>query len=244
MAVRQMSGVQGTPNDASGDGLPALSTGPENGLAMARSRWLDLHDELLRGVTHALSNRIATLSASAYMLEFEDVSCSQAAESLRQETDRMDSLLQLLRLLPSRDDAAFEPVVAADVVEQAVALHAHHCDLRDVVVEVRTDADVLPVWVEPHTLMQALLLALSAAKRTAFPHMLGVQLHVHGDADVVRFSVYPDAVVANVDTLRTALDAGAADRSLQSALGSAQARADGGCELTLPTLPAARRAGR
>lgn len=211
--------------------------------AETRARWLEVHDELLRGVTHALSNRVATMSAAAYMLEYDDVTGAQAAASLRVETERMDTMLQLLRLLPSRDDREFEPVSPGDVITQAVALHAHHCDLRDVRVVVAVRDAVLPVWVEPHALLQALLLALTSAKRSAFASSGAVQLSVDGDADDVRILVHPEPVHAAADAL-AARDIAAADGCLQSALGTAVARADGGCVLTLPTLPAARRAGR
>ena len=77
--------------------LPSMIPGMEMRQAVARARWLEVQDELLRGVTHALSNRIATVSAAAYMLEYGDVTQAEAAESLRTETERMDALLQLLR---------------------------------------------------------------------------------------------------------------------------------------------------
>jgi signal transduction histidine kinase len=211
--------------------------------AEGRARWLEVHDELLRGVTHALSNRVATMSAAAYMLEYDDVTGAQAAASLRVETERMDVMLQLLRLLPSRDDREFEPVSPGDVIAQAVALHAHHCDLRDVGVDVTVSERVLPVWVEPHALLQALLLALTSAKRSACASNGAVQLRVDGDAEEVCVTVQPESSAAGVDEL-AARDVAAAAACLQSALGSAVARADGGCVLTLPTLPAARRAGR
>jgi len=211
--------------------------------ADARARWLEVHDELLRGVTHALSNRVATISASAYMLEYDDVTGAQAAESLRLEAERMDVLLQLLRLLPSRDDREFEPVAPGDVITQAVALHAHHCDLRDVRVSVAVSEAVLPVWVEPHAFMQAVLLTLTGAKRAAFAAGGAVRVSVDGDADTVHVTVYPEAAEAMPDALAER-DAEAAHECLRSALGSAQVRANGGGVLTLPTLPAARRAGR
>lgn len=211
--------------------------------AEARARWLEVHDELLRGVTHALSNRVATMSAAAYMLEYDDVTGAQAAASLRVETDRMDTMLQLLRLLPSRDDREFEPVSPGDVITQAVALHAHHCDLRDVRVAVTVSETVLPVWVEPHAFLQALLLALTSAKRSAFNASGEVLVRVDGDAELVHLLVHPEPADALADALAER-DVAAADGCLQSALGAAVARADGGCVLTLPTLPAARRAGR
>lgn len=208
-----------------------------------RARWLEVHDELLRGVTHALSNRVATMSAAAYMLEYDDVTGAQAAASLRVETERMDAMLQLLRLLPSRDDREFEPVAPGDVIAQAVALHAHHCDLRDVRVVVTVSDTVLPVWVEPHAFLQAVLLALTSAKRSALATSGAVQLHVDGDTEDVRVTIHPEPADASADSL-AGRDVGAAAGCLQSAFGTAEARADGGCVLTLPTLPAARRAGR
>jgi len=211
--------------------------------ADARVRWLEVHDELLRGVTHALSNRVATMSAAAYMLEYDDVTGPQAAASLRVETDRMDALLQVLRLLPSRDDREFEPVSPGDVIAQAVALHAHHCDLRDVPVSVTLSDAVLPVWVEPHAFLQAVLLTLTGAKRAAIAVGGAVRVSVDGDADDVRVMVHPEHAGATHDP-QAVRDAAAANGCLRSARGSAQASADGGCVLTLPTLPAARRAGR
>ncbi len=219
------------------DGLPA---GAEPHPAIARARWLEVQDALLRGVAHALSNRIATVSAAVYMLEHRDVTPEQAATSLRDATERMDELLQLLRLLPSRDDTSFEPVMPRDVVEQAVTLHGHHGDLREVPVTVRYEGDVLPVWVEPHAFLQALLLALTAAARSAGTEVV---LLVRGDEDRIGFAVYP-AGDASADAARTAEAAAAAGQCLRSAQGTAAPRADGGCDLSLPTLTSVRRAGR
>ncbi len=211
---------------------------------MTSERWLELQNELLLGLTHALSNRIATVSAAAYMLEHEDMSCQEAAASLRTETERMDALLQLLRLLPAHVDSRVEPVAPMDIVEQAVALHEHHPDLRDVAVAVTRPADVLPVLVDPHAFLRAVLLALTAAKRSAFPRMIGVTLDVSGDPEVVRVSISPETAGHSVDSARDSIDAAAADSCLLSAHGSAAPRKEGGATLTLPTLLAARRAGR
>lgn len=241
-----MSGAKGDPTrSVTSAALPlVLPEGAELRLAVARARWLELQDELLRGVTHALSNRIATVSAAAYMLEHEDMNCHEAAVSLRTETERMDALLQLLRLLPAHDARGLEPVAPMDVIGQAVALHEHHPDLRDVAVTVTQAANVLPVLVDPHAFLQAVLLALTAAKRTAFPRMIGVTLDVSGDTEVVRVTVSPDTAGHLVDTTRNAIDAAAADSCLLSAHGSAAPREEGGTTLTLPSLSAARRAGR
>lgn len=213
-------------------------------LAETRARWLELQEELLRGVTHALSNRIATVSAAAYMLEHEDMTCQQGAQQLRVETERMDSLLQLLRLLPSRDDSGVEPVAPLDIIEQAVALHSHHGDLRDVEVRVTTAADVLPVLVEPHAFLQALLLTITSAKRAAFAQASAVVIDVSSDADTVTVLVHPDHAADGDTDEATLRDAQAANMCLQSAFGTVTPRNDGGCVIRLATLSAARRAGR
>jgi hypothetical protein len=69
-------------------------------------------------------------------------------------------------------------------------------------------------------------------------------VYVTGNADEVRFVVCPEDGAGTTDETGTAIDAAAAECCLLAAHGTAAARADGGCELVLPTLPAVRRAGR
>jgi signal transduction histidine kinase len=224
-------------------GAETTTVPAEPALTAARARWLVLQEELLRGVTHALSNRVATLSAAAYMLEYEDVTPAQAADSLRVESERMDALLQLLRQLPARGEPGCEPVVPTDVVAQATLLHAQHCDLRELPVTVASADDVLPCWVDPHVLLQALLLLLTTVKRQTGAQAVHVQ--VDGDVDTVRVTVTTDAVLTwSAADARARADVDAADRLLAGAAGRAGWPEAGGVELVLPSLPAARRAGR
>lgn len=223
-----------------------MNTGPD-GVA-ARSRWQEVQDELLRGITHALSNRVATLSAAAYMLEFGDVTPEQAAASMRAESERIDELLQLLRRLPAREEFELEPVSPGELIEDAVALHGFHCDLRDVPVAVDVEADVLPVLVEPHALRQALLLALSTAKRTAARDAQGqpatTRIRVSGDADRVVLHVHGTREhPAPFDTLAER-EREAMQQCLAGAGGAVRPLDDGGWGIELPSLLAARRAGR
>lgn len=226
-----------------------MSTGPDG--ASARGRWQEVQDELLRGITHALSNRVATLSAAAYMLEFGDVTPAEAAESLRTESERFGELLQLLRRLPSRDDLELEPVSPGELVQDAVALHAFHGALGDVPVDVAVAPDVLPVLIEPHALRQVLLLALTAAKRTAVRDADGqlpaTRIEIGGDADLVHIRVHGVASGG----LDDATDVGEREHELATmrtwlatARGQVRPLAGGGCALQLPSLLAARRDGR
>ena len=198
-----------------------MVNGRENGLVSgaerAATRWLTVHDELLRGITHALSNRIATIVASAYTLEHGDVPLERSIAALRTETDRMVVLLQQLRQLPERPNAEPEPMTVNDICASAVGVHQHHGELRDIECDIEVNDDVYPVWAEPQSLLHALLVALSAAKR----------------------NVAPDAASAN-DALNE-LDAEAANWLL-AAQGATARAVSHGCELELPTLLAIRKA--
>jgi hypothetical protein len=219
----------------------AATSDDDPALLPAHARWLVLQNELLRGVTHAMSNRVATLSAVVYLLEYEDVTPAQAAESLRCEAERMDALLQLLRQLPSRVDAACEPVLALEIVAQATALHEHHADLRALPVVVAGADDVLPCFVDPHVLLQALLLLLTVVKRQ--PGASAVTVQVDGDAEEVRLTVTATAD-AGVADQRARQDVEAAHHLLARVEGRVVRGATGGVVVVLPTLLAARRAGR
>ena len=205
----------------------------------APARWLTIHDELLRGIAHAMSNRIATVGAVAYLLENEDAADGKIVQSLRQETDKMESLLQLLRALPERLGANAEPATANEACASAVSMHAHHPDLRDTACDVLVDAAVYPIWVEPHSFGHALLVALTAAKRNTATGSR-VSVRVTGDTDVVRFRAVANQIANASDALNVS-DANAASWLLARHGGVARV-VDGGCELEVPTLLAARKA--
>ena len=207
----------------------------------APARWLTIHDELLRGISHALSNRIATVGAASYMIEHGDVGVEQSVASLRAESERMDQLLQQLRLLPERPGAAAEPITADDACNSAVRLHAHHGELRDIVCDVTVDPDVYPIWAEPQSFCHALLVALTTAKRNAV-NGARISLDVSGDNNVVRFRAHASEHVAEPDVLSES-DANAA-RWLLAAHGGTARALDRGCELEVPTLLAIRRAAK
>lgn len=216
----------------------------------AAARWLAIHDELLRGISHALSNRIATVGAASYMFEHGDVAVEQAVASLRAESERMDQLLQQLRLLPQRPGAAAEPITADDACNGAVKLHAHHGELRDFACDITVDPDVYPIWAEPQSFCHALLVALTTAKRNAAVPGSRIALRVTGDTNTAIFRVIPDTPLGDnplgdnplndVDALNES-DANAARWLLAFHGGTARA-VPHGCELEVPTLLAARRA--
>lgn len=210
-----------------------------NGGNEAAARWLAIHDELLRGITHALSNRIATIGATSYMLEHGDVAVPQTIEALRVESERMDTLLQQLRQLPARPGAEPEPMTVGDLCSNAIRIHAHHGEWRDCEVDVIEDPDVYPIWGEPSGITHAILVALTAAKRNAVPGSR-VRIHVSGNTSVVRISASAPDANDSGNNLNIA-DAEAASWLVATHGGTARAL-DHGAELEVPTLLAVRRA--
>jgi signal transduction histidine kinase len=205
-------------------------------------RWLSVHDDLLRGLTHALSNRLGTISATAYMVELQPAS---TAATLRSESERLDSLLTLFRLLPRRADAMAEPVIPTDILGQAIAIAAHHPEARDMPVQIVPEGDLQPAYAEPGQLAMALCVALGTARRCAGS----------GGTITVRVSSSTEYVELETRGLgATDAPAGAHDHDsphdlaainwLLRAVDGAATLGEAGLVVRVPTLQAARRSQR
>src|SRR5205085_2142994 len=133
----------------------------------AAERWLKIHDELLRGLAHALSNRVATIDAATYMLALDGADVQGQSATLRGEIERLEALLNAMRLLPRQADALAEPFMPGDAIQAALTLIEHHGELRDLQCDVVTQGDVPPVFTDPQALQHALLVAIAAAGRAA-----------------------------------------------------------------------------
>jgi len=217
------------------------------------ARWLTIHDELLRGVAHALSNRVATIDGASYMLSLDGADVAGQAATLRGETGRLEALLHALRALPRGTDSEPEPTMPADAVQGALALHAHHGALRDVPCDIDMEADVPPAYADPTALQHALLVAITAARC-----MAGVRgrvtLRVRSHADVVEFCAVarhgaaPAGDAGAPHARDDAEDAGTDDhRAIDWLLGAHGGRSvpgSSGVTFTVPTLTAARSAQR
>ena len=208
------------------------------------ARWLCVHDELLQGLTHALSNRVGSISAVAYLLEMQPTSIAASAAALREEAERVEGLLQLMRLLPHRAGAAAEPVMPADTAAHAIALHAHHPDVRDLHTEVTREGDLQPAYADPAVLIMAVTLVLGAARR-AINGIGRVELTIGSSADTVQFT----ARGRHADGMWGCADAEAANDVraviwLLAPFGGTGAVNTAGASVVIPTLQAARRAPR
>jgi signal transduction histidine kinase len=212
------------------------------------ARWLTIHDELLRGLAHTLSNRVATIDAATYMLALDGADVASQIGTLRGETERLEALLHALRALPRHDSGSgAEPVMPGDAVQGALALHAHHGELRDVPCDVNIDVDVAPAYADPVALQHALLVALTAARTGAHRARGRVAVHVSSGADVVRFALITsgdgtdgDGASDEVSGRERVSDALAIDWLLGAHGGRSEPSARA-IAFTVPTLAAARR---
>ena len=206
------------------------------------ARWLSVHDDLLRGLTHALSNRVGTIGAIAHVIAMRPANLEESAANLREEAERLDTLLQLIRLLP-RSDAAAEPVVPTDTTAQALELYAHHPDVRDVTTSVTVDGDLQPAYAAPGVLVMAVTVILDAAHR-AIGHRGRINLTISSSTEAVRFAaraVHADGTPGTADD--TVRDVEAINWLLRPYGGFGDTAA-AGAEVTIPTLQAARRMSR
>jgi len=203
------------------------------------ARWLSVHDDLLRGLAHAFSNRVATVVAFAGLLEASRAPDERLLAGLRVDADRLDGLLEQLRQLPRRDDADLEPMLPGDGVRAALALVAHHPEYRDVRSTVVMADDVQPVRSDPGALQHALCVALVAASRVG-AGQAGVRVALSTEGDVVRIDVSADGRPGEGDLESLGRDADAITWLLARSHGRGEATPYG-CLLELPTLQAARR---
>lgn len=221
---------------------------PTDHTVSGEARWLSVHDDLLRGLTHTLSNRIGTIAAAAYMVELQPANLANNAATLRSESERLETLLQLFRLLPRHADAIAEPIIPTDAVANAIALQEHHIELREIPINVSVDGDLQPAYAEPAALALATVVVLGAAHR-AVGGRGTIALTVSSTPDVVRIvaqGIPADGqhVIDNEQTRHDATLDGAAVRWLLSAVGGDSEPRHDGAALTVPTLVAARRRSR
>jgi len=205
----------------------------------AQARWMSIHDDLIRGIAHAMSNRVATLSANVWMMSQGGQRGTDAAAVLQSEIERLEELLVQLRILP-KGDAAPEPLLAIDSARTAVSLHAHHGNLRNQPCTIDDPGSVPPARAEPQALVHALLVAMTAAREAAGREGRAV-VRLRSDGDYVQFVATVDGKdVVDRGDQRFALDALAAAQLLAASGGRARSHAYG-CVVEVPTLASSRR---
>lgn len=189
--------------------------------------WLRTVERLLRGLAHALSNRIGAVAAVAAVLEPGD---DELLEELRAERQRMTRLVALQRLLV-REPAEAQ---AAHPLE-AVLADVHALATLDVtglegLAPLPPLEGVPPVRVHRTALVHALVLLLLDGRARA-------SRAVSAEWDDARVRVRLAGAVPPADAVAVA-------RTLAAADGGEVVVDETGAVLSLPTLAALRRDGR
>jgi hypothetical protein len=216
-----------------------------------------IRDGILRGVAHALSNRVAALSGVAGLVDFGKLQTDRLSRALGSEVSQLGQLVELLRLLPADARPRGEAIELKTLLPTVVALHALHADLRDVPCTIQHDREAHPVHLSRSTFVHAVLVLIDAAKRDALRDRGAVSLSYVGDAAWVTVAVeslpgaapQPAVGSAGADLELTRLVRNAVadlDPALAVAIQRRSQRPGSGLrlELRLPTLLEVRRRER
>lgn len=191
--------------------------------------WNALFEDLLRGIVHAMNNRLTALSAFAELAAMDDDDVE--IEILRQEVSRMTGACGLVGLLVSRSDA--EPMEVRPVLDSALHAHTYHPRARAIPCVVEQSAAVLPVRVPRWALLRVLLLLVDVAKHEGeVARLASVSVRVTGDDRIVRVHVVARRA-ASADATRLAGLCGGRIETVGDEL-----------VLELPSLPELRRRER
>lgn len=127
--------------------------------------WGPVLDKLLLGVTHNISNRVATLAGVSDILS-GDPTIPPILRALADEVPRLAEAIRLLRLLAVPDDEGEEALETTRIADDAISLAALHPDCRNISFELTARRDVPPVVARPTALTHAIVVALTSAAGT------------------------------------------------------------------------------
>lgn len=215
-----------------------------------------LRDAILRGIAHALSNRVAALGGVSMLADPGQIWTERLSKALQDEARRLEEILRLMRLLPNDGRGEAGAVELQPLVPDVVALHAYNSALLQVECATIHDRETMPVYANRPQLVHALLLAIDAAKRHAMARGARVVVSYAGDTERVALRI----VTESSTTARPAnsVDASAAPpAAIETALPSTIERVGGSfpvmvsandgalrIEISVPTLAAGRRSER
>lgn len=213
------------------DAVTGTSTAPAGATS-----WLTIQDDLLRALAHSVSNRVGTILAFTGTLELGAPASAQTVTILRQEAERLEQLLQQLRLLPRREDSALEPMLLPDALMQGWGLVAELSAFRDATLQVEGAAEAPPIRADPTAVVQACAALLMAARPDGMNRII-VQLQSTG---AEREQQLECRLLNAVDDDRRHRQGTAIEWLLAPSHGMVIDR-DGGYGFRLPTLMATRR---
>jgi len=143
--------------------------------------WSSVSEALVRGMAHALSNRIATIGTIAELLRVSAEDPAAMSEMLGIETRRLEDLLEQMRALSARHSGRMEAMRLSDAVAGAMAMHSFHPERRSIAVTVEPGDESRPVLCDGIRLQRELLLLLDAATQAALSHASRVVRVLVGD---------------------------------------------------------------
>ena len=214
--------------------------------------WLELVDQALQGLHHALNNRIGSLSALVELFQLGDLAADVARpgdgadvsfQTLATDLARLEDCSRMVRLLPRDAVASEEPLILDDVLADVFAIHRFLHDIRDLQVTISPTRYVEPVRVERWALVRVLTLLLNDAKRLAKRSAAVVRAVTESDEHWVRIEFRVGSpLVAEVPAPAHA--GGRYAAAVAAGFGGTVSRRPGVVELRLPTLRARRAAER
>jgi signal transduction histidine kinase len=193
--------------------------------------WSSVSEALVRGMAHALSNRIATIGTIAELLRVSAEDPAAMSEMLGIETRRLEELLEQMRELSARQSGRMEATRLSDAVAGAMAMHSFHPERRSIAVTVEPGDESRPVLGDAIRLQRELLLLLDAATHAALAHAsraVRVRFGLQGRVGVVRMLVgdgaeagsLPDCAAGTIALGVDETDAGVAYLLVIPALGA------------------------
>ena len=202
--------------------------------------WLELVEQALEGLHHALNNRIGSLSAVVELRQMGDAAADAARmEGMAADLARLEEANRAIGLL-TRGGSAEEPLIMDDVLADVFAIHRFIHDVRDLQVTIVPTRYVEPVRVQRWALLRVLVLLLKDAKRLAKQTNAVVRAATESDEQSVRVEFRIGApLAAETPTAPTRYA-----ELVASTFGGTVSRRAGVAELRLPTLKARRAAAR
>ncbi len=170
----------------------AFPTGERGRTRSYAEAWSTVSETLVRGLAHALSNRIATLATVAELLRVGGEDPVAVSEMLGVESRQLEDLLEQMRAVSTRQPSRLEAMRLSDAVAGAMALHSYHPERRSIAITVEPGDESRPVLAEAIRLQREMVVLLDAATNAALTHgsrAVRVRFGLHGKVGVVRVLV-------------------------------------------------------
>ncbi|MHB1297637.1 MAG: hypothetical protein ACYC0B_03830 [Gemmatimonadaceae bacterium] len=210
--------------------------------AIPAEDWLPVQEGLLRGLNHALSNRLASVSALAMLVEGSDKLPVGMQDVLSDDVEKLSELLTLYRALPASVESRREPMRSGDAIARARALIEHHPECRDLTMgPIVEPEDAEPVSLMGRDAVRASVLLLLSVAHGA-PSAPALDVTIRGEDGWLHVTVR--CAGAEVTKVRATWEYAALERFAAAEGGRTECttspRGDAQVTLTLPGLSRAR----